>query len=594
MRRLISSFNPWKSEHYSHISRAHTLTSVKEPRGFCFLFTPLTKPRSHVSYSGLTALNMTLTEAPTGERSDPTDSQFTDNAATNFPSGAKLWLILIAVTLASFIMLLDMTIVATAIPRITNDFSSLPDIGWYGSAYTLASAALQPLTGHFYSNLSTKWTFLSFITVLEAGSLVCGFARSSTVFIIGRAVAGLGTSGIMNGALTIIAASVPLSQRPTVTGVIIGLAYVGSVAGPLIGGVFTYYATWRWCFWINLPIGVVASGFLLFTSIPEHSPKRIGLFNLVSRLDLLGFSLLVPALIMILLALQYGGNEHPWDSAAVIGLLVGGLVTVCLFVLWERRRGERAMIPLQLVSKRVVWSSNLVAGFMTSTLLVHSYYLPIYFQAVKDATPVQSGVYLLPSVLSQLLSSALSGILIKKIGYCLPAVILSGIMVAIGGGLLSLLNPTTPTAKWVGYQILLGFGRGLGIQMPIITVQAVLEPHLVPIGMSLIVFSQTFGGSVFLTVANVLFTSELRVALSEFAPQVSADLIINTGATAFRSIIPVEDIPEVLQAYSKAVSVAFYLSAALAVVYLMFSWGMGWLDVRNLRPYHEKNNIHET
>ncbi|KAI0968226.1 efflux pump [Xylaria arbuscula] len=533
---------------------------------------------------------MTKVEASTDELPVNTSSQCEDNVSANFPSGAKLWAILIAVTLASFIMLLDMTIVATAIPHITDEFSSLPDIGWYGSAYTLASAVLQPLTGHFYSNLNTKWTFLSFITVLEAGSLVCGFARSSTVFIVGRAIAGLGTSGIMNGALTIIAASVPLSQRPTVTGIVIGLAYVGSVAGPLVGGVFTDYVTWRWCFWINLPIGAVVSGFLLFTSTPEHSAKRIGLLDLISHLDLLGFSLLAPALIMILLALQYGGNEHPWNSALVIGLLVGGLVTVFLFALWERRRGDKAMVPLQLISKRVVWSSNLVAGFMTSALLVHSYYLPIYFQAVRNATPVQSGIFLLPSVLSQLVSSALSGILIKKIGYCLPAVLLSGVMVAIGGGLLSLLNPTTPTAKWVGYQIILGFGRGIGIQMPMIMVQAVLEPQFVPIGMSLIVFSQTFGGSVFLTVANVLFTSELRTALSELAPQVSADLITSTGATAFRSIVPMKDIPKVLQAYSKAVSAAFYLSAALAVVYLIFSWGMGWLDIRKLKPHDEKTN----
>ncbi|KAI1419549.1 efflux pump [Xylaria sp. FL1777] len=536
---------------------------------------------------------MAVAEAPLGEKPDSTRGQPEDGVTIDFPSGAKLWAILIAVTLVSFIMLLDMTIVATAIPRITDEFSSLPDIGWYGSAYTLASAALQPLTGHFYSNLSTKWTFLSFITILEAGSLVCGFARSSTIFIVGRAVAGLGTSGIMNGALTIIAASVPLSKRPTVTGIVIGLAYIGSVAGPLIGGVFTDYATWRWCFWVNLPIGAVASGFLLLTSIPEHTPKRIGLVDLVSRLDLLGFSMLAPALIMILLALQYGGNEHPWNSAPVIGLLVGGLATACLFVLWERRRGESAMIPLWLVSKRVVWSSNLVAGFMTSTLLVHSYYLPIYFQAVRGATPVQSGVYLLPSVLSQLVSTTLSGILVKKIGYCLPAVLLSGITVAIGGGLLSLLDPTTTTAKWVGYQILLGFGRGVGIQMPIVMVQAILAPHLVPIGMSLIVFSQTFGGSVFLTVANVLFTSELREALSELVPQVSADLIISTGATSFRSVVPVEDIPMVLQAYSKAISAAFYLSVALAVVYLLFSWGMGWLDIRRLQPDDEKNNNQE-
>ncbi|KAJ8112516.1 hypothetical protein ONZ43_g5378 [Nemania bipapillata] len=149
-----------------------------------------------------------------------------DEDPARFLSGIKLWAVLAAVTLASFIMLLDVTIIATAIPYITDEFKSLKDIGWYGSAYSLASAALQPAAGKLYSQLSLRWTFLSFVAILEVGSLICGLAQSSDVFIIGRAVAGLGTSGILNGALTIIAASAPLRQRPTLTGIVIGGNYV--------------------------------------------------------------------------------------------------------------------------------------------------------------------------------------------------------------------------------------------------------------------------------------------------------------------------------------------------------------------------------
>ncbi|KAI0592735.1 efflux pump [Biscogniauxia sp. FL1348] len=500
---------------------------------------------------------------------------------TIYLSGFKLWAALTGVTLVSFIMLLDMTIIATAVPQITDEFHSLPDIGWYGSAYTLASAALQPMAGKLYSHLSTKWTFATFIAVLEVGSLVCGFARSSAVFIVGRAVAGLGASGIMNGALTIIAVSVPLARRPAITGIVIGLAYVGSVAGPLIGGALTEYATWRWCFWINLPIGGVACVVLLVTSIPKHSSKRVCFYDLLSILDLPGFILLASAVIMILLALHYGSLQYPWDSAVVTGLLCGGSFTTVAFMIWERWRKERAMMPLSLLSRRVVWSSSLVAGFMTSALLVHSYYLPIYFQAVRNVSPSLSGVYILPSILSQLVSSVLSGLFVSRNGYCLPIVLLSGVMVAIGGGILSLLDPETPTAKWVGYQVLLGFGRGFGIQIPTIAVQAVLEPDLVPIGMSLIVFSQTFGGSVFLTVANVVFNNKLKVSIAQLAPEVSADRVIGAGATAFRSVVPEGYVWQVLEAYSRALSAVFYLSAALAVVYFAFSWGIGWTDVRN-------------
>ncbi|KAI0002657.1 efflux pump [Xylariaceae sp. FL0662B] len=499
---------------------------------------------------------------------------------TAYLSGPKLWAVLTAVTLASFIMLLDMAIIATAIPQMTDEFNSLPDIGWYGSAYILASATLQPLTGRLYSHLNSKWTFMSFIAILEVGSVICGFASSSVIFIVGRVIAGMGTSGIMNGALTIIAASVPLVKRPAITGIVVGLAYFGNVAGPLIGGALTEHATWRWCFWMNLPIGAVACACLFVTSVPEHLPKRVSCLHLLSLLDLPGFVLLASAVSMILLALQYGGSRYPWSSATVIGLLCGGFVTITIFALWERFRNEKAMIPPLLLSERVVWSSSLVAAFMTSALMVHSYYLPIYFQAVRDVQPTLSGVYLLPSILAQLVSSGLAGFVVSKIGYCLPALLLSSVMVAIGGGILSLLDPETPTSKWVGYQILLGFGRGVGLQMPVIAVQAILKPDLIPIGMSLVVFSQTFGGSIFLTVANILFNTTLRMGISRLEPEVSAAQVIGAGATAFRSVVPEAYLGPVVHAYSQAVSAVFYLSAALAVVYFAFSWGIGWTNVK--------------
>ncbi|GJC78981.1 efflux pump mlcE [Colletotrichum liriopes] len=166
------------------------------------------------------------------------DSSCPMRPAAEYPSGPRLLAILTGVTLASFIMLLDMTIIVTAIPQITNQFNSLSDLGWYGSVYTFASASLQPMTGKLYSHLGTKacgifehcfhyadlmkWTFIGFIAVLEVGSLICGLAQSSNILIFGRAIAGLGTSGIMNGALTIIAASTPISRRPAVTGMVIG------------------------------------------------------------------------------------------------------------------------------------------------------------------------------------------------------------------------------------------------------------------------------------------------------------------------------------------------------------------------------------
>jgi hypothetical protein len=171
-----------------------------------------------------------------------------------YPHGVKLALISLALCLSVFLMALDNSIIATAIPKITDQFHSLDDVGWYGSAYLLTTAALQLLFGKFYTYFSVKWTYLVAIGIFELGSLVCGVANSSLTLILGRAIAGMGSAGIFSGALIILAYSVPLEKRPMYSGFIGSMYGIASVSGPLLGGVFTDKITWRWCFYINLPI----------------------------------------------------------------------------------------------------------------------------------------------------------------------------------------------------------------------------------------------------------------------------------------------------------------------------------------------------
>ncbi|KAL4757869.1 MDR family MFS transporter [Aspergillus foveolatus] len=455
-------------------------------------------------------------------------------------SGVPLLLVNTGVTLVIFLMLLDTSIVSTAVPKITNQFHSLGDVAWYGSAYTLASCALQPLTGKFYTHFKSKIVFLTFFGIFELGSIICGVANSSIALIIGRAVSGMGTSGLINGALTIIAGVAPIHKRPTLIGIMMGVSQLGLVLGPLVGGSFTTYTTWRWCFYINLPIGGLVAILLFFTRVPEQRRKPPALSvlpTLHKTLDLVGFVLFAPAAIMFLLALEYGGNEYPWSSSRVIGLFVGAGATALVFLGWEYRKGKEAMIPFHLLTIRIAYTSYIATGVMFGLTMAIAYYVPIYFQAVRDDSALMSGVNFLPYVLGQLVAAVITGVLIGRLGYYLPFAIVGAILSAVGSGLFSLLSPTTSTVAWAAYQIVLGFGRGASTQPTLLAVQNGVAPDDLSTAMAILIFSQTFGGSVFLAVASVIFSEGLKSQIPRYAPGVNPQQIIAAGATGFRDII---------------------------------------------------------
>ncbi|KAJ8120570.1 hypothetical protein ONZ43_g2752 [Nemania bipapillata] len=321
----------------------------------------------------------------------------------NYVTGVKLAVFVAAVALASFLVLLDIMIVSTAIPRITDTFHSLNDIG---------CSAPQLLTGRFYKYLNTKWTFMIFFIVFEIGSALCGAAVSSPMFIVGRFVAGFGAAGISNGSVNIVSNCAPLEKRPALIGLLIGFSLLGLVVGPLVGGAFTSLTTWRWCFYVNLPAGGVAAIPILFLNIPGDAGKP-KLSTVVSKLylyfDLTGFFLIAPAVLQLLLALQFGGHTYPWNSSQVIGLFVGSFATAVVWFFWNRYRGEDAMLPYSLVRRGDVLASGMYTALFMSAIFGATYFLPIYFQAVNGASAKLSAVYLLPMILAQLFTAVAAG-----------------------------------------------------------------------------------------------------------------------------------------------------------------------------------------
>lgn len=273
-------------------------------------------------------------------------------------------------------MALDNTILATAIPRITDQFKSLDDVGWYGSSYLLTNCALQLIFGKLYTFYNIKYIYLMALFIFEIGSLLSGVAPNSAALIIGRAIAGIGGSGIYSGAIVIISKTVPLHQVSSYTGAVGSMYGIASVAGPLMGGAFTDRLTWRWCFYINLPFGAVTAAFILFFF---EAPKRVraratGWRAQLHQFDLLGTSLFLPGIVCLLLALQWGGSTYAWSTARIIALFLLFGAFMAGFAAIQVWKQENATVPPRIFRNRNVWG----AGVFTASLGA-SFFGIIYF-----------------------------------------------------------------------------------------------------------------------------------------------------------------------------------------------------------------------
>ena len=343
--------------------------------------------------------------------------------------------------------------------------------------------------------------------------------------------------------------------------------------------------SWRWCFYINLPIGGVAVAVIVFFKpiAQESQLTSLPWKKRAQQFDIIGTTFFLPGVVCLLVALQIGGSTYPWSSGRIIALLVVFGVCMVVFIGVQFWRPEYATIRPDMIKKRSVWAAGIFTFAMGSAFFVVIYYLPIWFQVVKGVSAYKSGIRNIPILLSVVVGTILSGASVSKIGYYTPFMLASSVLTSIGAGLLLTFEPSTGHSAWIGYQVILGFGIGLGLQPPLIAVQTVLDMSEIPIATATMIFLQLFGASVFVSVGNSVLTNKLITYIARNVPGVSAAAAARAGATEIRNIIPPEFLQGVIQTYNDALVNVFQVVLVMACLTSVGSVAMEWKSVKGMQ-----------
>jgi EmrB/QacA subfamily drug resistance transporter len=471
--------------------------------------------------------------------------------------------LLLGMVLAS----LDQTIVATALPTIAGDLHGLSHLSWVVTAYLLASTASTPLWGKLGDLYGRKRFFQGAIVIFLVGSILSGLSSSMLELITFRALQGIGGGGLMIGAQAIIGDVVSPRERGRYEGFFGAVFGVTSVIGPLVGGFIVTNLSWRWIFYVNLPIGAVA---LVVTTIVLPS----ALTRVHHVIDYLGTLVLAAAASGLVLLATLGGTTYPWVSAPIILLGVASLVLVAIFVVVERRAAE-PVLPLRLFSNRM-FSVSSVVGFVVGFAMFGAItYLPQYMQIVRGASPTGSGLQLLPLMAGLLLTSITSGLLITKWGRYKIFPVLGTALMTIGMYLLSMLAVGTGTLDSSLYMFVLGVGIGGVMQVLVIAVQNAVPYEDLGVATAGATFFRSIGGSFGTAVFGAIFASQLTGNLSHYlsGTPVPAGFHPTAGASpAALAKLPSSVHAGYIHAFAASLHTVFLIAVPIAAVAFALTW----------------------
>lgn len=505
---------------------------------------------------------------------DPTlsqDREQEESAAEHRRILVILGALMLGMTLAS----LDQTIVATALPTIAGDLHGLNHLSWVVTAYLLTSTISTPLWGKLGDLYGRKKLFQGAIVIFLAGSTLAGLSQSILELIVFRAIQGVGAGGLMVGAQAIMGDVISPRQRGRYMGYFGAVFAVTSVAGPLLGGVFTQDLSWRWVFYINVPIGIVA---LFVIASVLHIPVRRNEHSI----DYLGTALLGAAVTAVILLTTWGGTTYAWGSSEIVGTAVAATALLVGFY-WVEKRATEPLMPPSLFRNGIFNVTSIVGfiiGFLMFGLII---YIPLYLQTVHGASPTSSGLQLLPMIFGMLLTFIPSGRLVTRWGRYKVFPILGTAITAVGIYLLSLMTPTTSIVESSLAMFVVGLGVGMVMQVLVVVVQNAVPYEQLGTATSAATFFRTIGGSFGVALFGAFFNSRLFAELPRYLPasalrQISGHNISSNPAQLAALPPPVHH--GYVLAFSHSLETVFLIGVPFALVAFALTWFLKEVPLR--------------
>jgi EmrB/QacA subfamily drug resistance transporter len=480
------------------------------------------------------------------------------------PRQRSVRVVMVGLLIAMMLAMLDNMIIGTAMPTIVGELGGLEHLSWVVTAYTLATAASTPIWGKLGDMYGRKGIFLTSIVLFLVGSAASGAAQTMDQLIAFRAFQGLGAGGLMVGVMAIIGELIPPRERGRYQGMIAGVMAVAMIGGPLVGGSITDNWGWRWSFYINLPIGVIA---LAVVTIVLHLPKK----RSQTRIDYLGAALLTVSITSLVLLTTWGGTQYGWGSAQIISLLVIGVVTLFAF-LWAETRAYDPIMPLRIFRNGNFSVISLIGFLVGFTMFGSMTFLPLFQQTVQGASATNSGLLLLPMLMAMMAVSMVAGRVTTTTGRYKVFPIVGGGLITVGLVLLSLMDVGTTRFTSGVYMAVLGAGMGFIMQITMLIAQNSVEMRDIGVGSSSATLFRTIGGSFGVSLFGALFSNKVQHGM-ESAPGAAGAM---KGGAQLDPATIAKLPPDVKDAYFHAVAsgthTVFLWGAVVSVIGFLAAW----------------------